>query len=148
MSSRLRSCRLCQQLQLAWKPSWLNRCPRSKKNWKTYDRLLAFSMAQAEAMECRLDLGRSAERGRIVSLAGTFEKKGEFKLEVSTCKRSFSQPLLWRNLVANCSSFVWLDSRTPSMTLPAAVHQIWLVDLEKCKRRQSWCSRSAWQPTP
>ena len=61
-------------------------------------------------MDCKLDLGRSAERGRIVRLAGTLEKEGIFKFEADTCKkkgkRSFSQHLLWRNLVANCFSFV------------------------------------------
>ena len=44
----------------------------------TYEGLPVFSMAQAEAMDCRLDLGRSAERGCVVRLAGAFENEGMF----------------------------------------------------------------------
>ena len=56
------------------------------------------SMAQAEPMDCRLDLGRSAEKGCIVRLVGSFKLEGIFKCGADTCnkkcRRSFSQPLL------------------------------------------------------
>ena len=99
----------------------------AQKNWK--------SMAQAEAMDFRLDLERPAERRSIVRLTGTSEKKDIFKVEDSTCKKKgrrsfFLNPCFgetwWLAVAAS-----WLGSRTPSMTSPVAVHQIWLVDLEK-----------------
>ena len=105
-----RSCRLCQQLQLAGRPSGLNTGPWSTKELEDVRRSSVLSMAQAEAMVFRLGLERSAERCSIVRPTGTFEKKNIFKVENSTCikkgRRSFFQLLLWRNLVASCCSFV------------------------------------------
>ena len=131
----------CQQLQLAWRPGGLNRVPWSTKELEDARRFSSVvhgssrshgfqAMAQAEAMDFRLDLGRSAERCSIVRLTGTFEKKDIFKVEGSTCKKKgrrsfFLNPCFgetWWLAVAA----LWLGSRTPSMTFPVAVHQIWL----------------------
>ena len=73
--------------------------PGAQENWKTYEGLPALSMAQAEAMDFRLDLERSAERCSIVRLAGTCEKKDIFKVADGSCKRRaggafFSTPAL------------------------------------------------------
>ena len=57
----------------------------AQKNWKTYEGLPVLSMAQAEAMDFRLDLERSAERCSIVRLTGTFERKDVFKVEKGNC---------------------------------------------------------------
>ena len=49
--------------------------PGAQKNWKTYEGLPVLSMAQAGAMDYRLDLERSADGYNIVRLPGTSEKK-------------------------------------------------------------------------
>ena len=138
----------------------LNKGPGAHKNWKTYEGLPVLSMAQAEAMDFRLDLERSAERCSIVRLTGKFDKKDIFKVEDRTCKKKGRRSLFlnpcfgetwWLAVAAS-----WLGSRTPSMTSPIAVHQIWLVDLEKSicwpgifRQRQlkayvPQCRRSEW----
>ena len=50
--------------------------PGAHKNWQTYEGLPVLYMAQAKAMDCRLDLERSAEKGYIVGFACTFENEG------------------------------------------------------------------------
>ena len=100
----------------------------AQKNWQMYEGLPVLPMAQAEAMDFRLDLERSAERCSTVRLTGTFKKKDIFKVEDRTCKKKgrrsfFLNPCCgeawWLAVAAS-----WLGSRTPSMTSPAAGHQI------------------------
>ena len=94
------------QLQLDWRPSGLSRGSCSTKELEDVRRSSSVVHGSSRSYGFRLDLERSAQGCSIVRLTSTFEQKDKIQLAKRRAGRAFSQPPLWRNLVASCCSFV------------------------------------------